>query len=249
MYIMFLDYSGKASEFESFYRSVLPKSVPHLERSKLFPVEYAMILLSDEHNTGRSGIRKKLASASRSRCVERNNRFPAATSVGSEGRHPQYEFSEKCILSVIYLMELLVMSAWHTYILYCRHRAVYVRSWFGLRLIFIRNVTGSVIIGALYYRNGAKYDKNDPIIDIGNGLYNEYSYNLYSLMFLIIIALIFSAGTSIQSFHEAQKVHLREQVPCFSVYIKISLFHFIPLCLFRHQNAMYPCASGSLQYL
>ena len=207
--IYFKTQIGRTADFEAFFRKVFPSNVSELETSQMYPVEFALLLLRQEDSTNAHAatIRNKMANFNRNNI--RRTVIPVAIndSVEMSVSPPSLLYwrpREMC--------SRVLSSMWQTYVLYRRHRSVFLKSLFGMRLIFIRNILGSILIGILFYNSGKEFDKDDTIVGRSYGYFNDYSYNLFSLMFMLVITLIFFTGTSIQSMHEAQKVHFRDQV-------------------------------------
>jgi ABC-type multidrug transport system ATPase subunit len=199
---------GRTADFEAFFRKVFPTNVAELESSQMYPVEFALLLLRQESSSnGHAGtIRNRMST------FNRNNIKRTIIPVDP---NESVEMSETSALNWLRPRELchdVIGSIWQTYVLYRRHRSVFMKSIFGMRLILVRNIIGSILIGIIYYNSGKEFDKDDTIISRSYGYFNDYSYNLFALMFMLVITLIFFTGTSIQSMHEAQKVHFRDQV-------------------------------------
>lgn len=104
---------------------------------------------------------------------------------------------------------LSVEFFWQMYILFKRSLRVYFRSIFGARLAVSRSIILGIIVGVLYYESGLDFNESSLVWDPINK-FNEYSYNLFSLMSLICLLVVFMAGTSIPAYYEVHRVCQQE---------------------------------------
>jgi ABC-type multidrug transport system ATPase subunit len=94
---------------------------------------------------------------------------------------------------------------WKLSVLFKRSLLVYYRSIFGAKLAVFRSLILGVIIGVLYFQSGEEFDEDALVVDPVTR-FNEDSYNLFSLMYLICLVVVFMAGTSIPAYYEMHRV-------------------------------------------
>jgi ABC-type multidrug transport system ATPase subunit len=94
-------------------------------------------------------------------------------------------------------------------VLFKRSFVVYSRSIFGAKLVILRSLILGIIVGILYYKSGENFDEDALVLDPVTK-FNEESYNLFSLMYLICLVVVFMAGTSIPAYFEMHRVCERE---------------------------------------
>jgi hypothetical protein len=96
-------------------------------------------------------------------------------------------------------------------ILSARRAYLYLKAIDGLGLMIARNAVPGLVIGGLYFRTGKRIDDGQLVSLRGGGL-DPYSYNMFTVMFLCVIFIMFVNAVAIPSFFSIKKVFKQEQV-------------------------------------